>query len=330
VAHDHDHDHDHHDDDEARFLKVRAMARALNVDRFTVEVMRSLADDGIDAILLKGPAIARWLYDDAALRWYADCDLLVSPADTGRAEAVLAQLGYDRGPLDSIDGDWERHARTWMRADSANVDLHQTLAGAGVEPAEVWSVLSPRTERMHLVGEDVTVLDPAARAVVVALHAAKDGPRVDKVRHDLGHAVERVPFTVWRDAAALAARLDAVAPFAAGLRLDPAGAAIADALELPADETVLVALRSAGAPPMAVGLEWLLEERSARRRLHVVARKLFPPRAYLEASSAIARHGRVGLLVGYAARPFVVIARAPRAALAVRRARRRARSSRRG
>ncbi len=34
---------------------------------------------GIRPLLIKGPAVAAWLYDDPAERWYGDVDLLVDP-----------------------------------------------------------------------------------------------------------------------------------------------------------------------------------------------------------------------------------------------------------
>lgn len=44
---------------------------------------------------LKGPALARWLYaDEPALRPNSDVDLIVSPADTDRAQALLRELRF--------------------------------------------------------------------------------------------------------------------------------------------------------------------------------------------------------------------------------------------
>jgi hypothetical protein len=160
---------------------------------------------------------------------------------------------------------------------------------------------------------------------MVALHAAKDGTRVHKVVHDLGHALERVDLETWRAAAGIAAQLDATSAFASGLRLVPAGEKLADALQLPREQTTLVALRSGeeGPPDLAVGIDWLLTERSLRRRAHVVAHKMFPRPEYLRTSSALARRGRAGLVIAYVVRPFSMLARAVPATRAVWRARHR-------
>ncbi|MGZ5971708.1 MAG: nucleotidyltransferase family protein [Polyangiales bacterium] len=301
------------------------MLRALVVDAATAELTKAFQSQGIRAILLKGPAFARWLYHDEELRPYGDADLLVSEGDVPTVEAILRSNGYALSPLSALPGDFPRHARAWVRSGGGSVDLHTTLPGADADPATVWSVLLSRTDTMRIAGADVEVLAEPARAMMVALHAAKDGSRVAKVRHDLGHALERVDRSVWREAAKVASLIDATHAFASGLRLLPAGRALAEELQLPHDQTTPVALRAGaeGPPPLAVGIDWLLTERSLRRRASVVARKMFPPRDYLRASSALARRGRSGLLAAYVMRPFSMLARAIPASRAVWRARRR-------
>jgi hypothetical protein len=327
VGHDHG-NHSEHSDHALSVMSPRAqlMARTMAVDVATADVIRALQAAGIRSILLKGPALARWLYDDRALRPYVDCDLLVSPADLEGAEQVLQDLGFAPGPLDTIAGDWPRHARTWLATRRANVDLHRTFPGIGAPAEQLWAELSARTELMSIAGADAEVLDPAGRALIVALHAAKDGTRVPKVHHDLGHAVDRVSFEVWAEAAELASRLQAEGAFAAGLRMSPDGEVIAQRLELTHDRPTLVALRSRPVPPLAVGLNWLLDEPSWRRRLVVVARKVVPPRAYLREWHPLARRGRVGLIAAYAWRPFWMLWRTGPAIRSLTRARRQVRA----
>ncbi len=210
-----------------RFSPAKSLViRSLTVDLLTGRVISSLRRAGIPTILLKGPAVARWLYDEGAARSYVDTDLLLAPDDFPAAERVLVGLGFEREGLGTIPDDWPRHARTWLRSDGANVDLHRTFVGVGVTPAELWETLSAQTETMRVGGADLDVLRPAARALIVALHAAKDGGRIAKVRHDLGHAIERLPVDLWRETALLAARLQATATLGAGLRRSPAGAAL--------------------------------------------------------------------------------------------------------
>jgi Uncharacterised nucleotidyltransferase len=308
---------------------VQAMGRTMATDLVTAEVVTAFRKEGIRGIVLKGPALARWLYDEGALRPYLDADILVSPVDFPAAEGILGSLGFEREGVDAIPGDWPKHARTWSRTDGGNVDLHRTLFGVGIPDAELWEVLSVRTEPMRVAGADVEVLDLPGRAVVLTLHAAKDGTRVGKVRHDLGHAVDRVGPDVWREAGALAARLDALGTFAAGLRILPAGEEIARRLQLPDEVPVEAALRRRGGPPpFAAGMEWLAAAPGVRGKTAVVVRKVFPPPAFMRAWSSLARRGPLGLAAAYVARPFWVLWRLVPALRAWRRARREAGRSR--
>jgi hypothetical protein len=281
--------------------------RTLTVDLLTGRVISSLREAGIPSILLKGPAIARWLYDEGAARSYVDTDLLLAPDDLPAAERLLVEAGFEREGLGTIPDDWPRHARTWLHADGTNVDLHRTLVGVGVDPAELWRVLSEETETMRVGGVDVDVLRPPARALVLALHAAKDGGRVAKVRHDLGHAVERLPLDLWEETASLASRLNATASLAAGLRMTPRGEVLAAQLRLPSETVMGLALRAHGAPPLAVGMDWLFTASGLKRKAILVARKVVPPPVFLRAWTPLARRGRLGLVAAYVWRPVWVV-----------------------
>src|SRR5436190_669168 len=81
-----------------------------------------MRNDGIRNILLKGPSVARWLYRDDERRIYGDIDLLVSPGEFQRAEALLVGLhSAQHGPTPTPLNDLERALAqvplsTWERA----------------------------------------------------------------------------------------------------------------------------------------------------------------------------------------------------------------------
>jgi hypothetical protein len=297
--------------------------RTLHLDTVTAEVVRAFGAAGVPSILLKGPTLSRWLYDDGA-RPYVDIDLLVPPRARVAAERVLRSLGFGPGAFELIKGDYPRHASVFRRHDGATLDLHRTLVGVGVDDDRVWEELSARTEPMTVGGEEVDVPSPVGRAFVVAIHAAKDGGRVPKVRRDLERALVQVDGETWREAARLAAALGAEAAFGAGLRLVPQGAELARRLGLPMAVTPEIAIRRGGAPPLATGLDWLVATRgvSASRKLRVVVRKVFPPPAYLREWAPLARRGRVGLALAYVWRPVWLARHALPAGRAVLRAHR--------
>ena len=75
-------------------LFLFAAARAMRAGRQIQAVVDALEAAGIPSVLLKGPALARTVYPDPALRQSCDIDLLVRPADVLAAEGVLEGLGY--------------------------------------------------------------------------------------------------------------------------------------------------------------------------------------------------------------------------------------------
>lgn len=294
----------------------------LFMDALALQVLEALKTGGVRAILLKGPSIARWLYDNAASRNYADTDLLVSPADVGRAESILAELGYKHEGLDPRPHDPPWDARYWTRSgDGAAVDLHRTLTGIGGAPERVWELLSGETEVMWLQSTPVEVLDEPARALNVVLHAADHGVLKGKPLVDLGRALERVTDGVWAEAADLARRLDATSAFAAGLGLSPAGRELAERLSLSPNRSVSAALRASEASRFALGIEWLASLHGVRAKLTFLLHELVPSVDFMRSSSRLAAQSNLGLAVAYVWRPVLLLAHAVPALWAWSRAR---------
>ena len=296
-------------------------AANLAVDAVSLEVLGALGDAGIAPILLKGPALARQLYDDPAERSYVDCDLLVAPQDVAGAEAALAALDFAPALAESMVPEWQRHGREWRReTDGATVDLHSSLPGADGPPDRVWTELLRHTRPLALGREDVTVLDGPASALHAALHAGQHGAAISKPLRDLELAIERLPRECWADAAALAGTLGAEARLASGLALLPAGRELARDLGLDRGRSRVDALHAASAPGGALALERLARTRGGAARAKLVARTLLPPPEHLRYFHPIARRGRAGLAAVYIARPLHLAGRLPEAWRAWRRA----------
>ncbi len=295
-----------------------AAAGSLHLDRVTAEVVAAMRTGGIRPLLLKGPSIAAWLYRDGSSRPYGDVDLLVEARCRPAAEDVLRGLGFRRG-----QPGWQELAWSWRRSgDGSTVDLHSSIVGADAGPEVVWRTLSQRTEPMRVGGLEVEVLTPSARALQVALHAAKHGDTELKPRQDLARALEILDHDCWLEATVLAQRMDAVPAFATGLRLDPEGARVADRLELPTARPTAVALRASRPRALVLGIEQLAGARDVRSRLRFLARKAVPSRSYMRRTSALARRGPLGLGLAYVWRPVWMLFKLPGAILTWRRARR--------
>ena len=294
------------------------------IDRATAEVVSALEDRGVEGVLLKGPAIARWLYEDPSERAYGDIDLLIAPSALADAERLLGSLAF-RGEL--FEGERGRPpARIWTReADAVAVELHTTVPGSTADGERAWSLLAAQTERLEVGGRPVPVLPAPARALVVGLAAAEKGTHAAKPVRDLGAALERVPEEQWREAASLAADLGVSAELAAGLRLDPRGAALAAALDLPADAAPVTILRAETSPDVrgaAPSMAWIAEQPGLRGRTRALVQVLLPTPSSMRGSYPLARRGRFGLAAAYLWRLVISVpklAPATRAYIAARR-----------
>ena len=301
----------------------RAAARALRLDRVAAVAVDRLRAAGIPAILLKGATIATWLYDDGQPRPYRDVDLLVSPSDAERAKEVLAELGYVHSMRGAHPGEVGPKEQELYGPDGVCIDLHVGFLGMNAPMQRCWDVLVHRTDPFRLGGGvEVRALDLPARAMHLALHAAQNGPIDAKAIGDLERGLVRVNRDQWRAAAELANELEAGEAFAAGLRLLPAGAALADELGLTRHMTVELALRTRSAPQNAIFFERLARVPGVRKKAALLARKLFPTAVWMRANSDMARRGQLGLVCAWLAHPLSVLRRFPPALVAWRSARR--------
>ena len=81
-------------------------------------------------------------------------------------------------------------------------NLHTTLQGIECDPRDLWPTLAATAEAATVGGIEVRILDPTARAMHVALHAAQHGRREAATMRDLGRALALLPFETWNAQAA--------------------------------------------------------------------------------------------------------------------------------
>jgi hypothetical protein len=290
----------------------------LSVDQVTAEVVAALRARGVQPILLKGPAVAQWLYDEDELRPYVDTDLLVAPEHQDVAAQVLADLGFKDEMATAAEQEVDDHSRTFARGGQARqeVDLHFTLAGARARPDDVWRSLESGSETVTVAGEVVAVPSLPARALHVALHAAQGDHGTTQHLDDLERAVTRVDREIWRDAALLAGQLRATSAFMAGLERIPAGRSLLSELDVEPTDATYERLRTGTPPPMALGVARLLERRDAHGLARELLREVVPTRAFMRLWSPLAARGPAGLAAAYVWRPFYLAIRLPGAVAA--------------
>jgi len=301
--------------------------RRVLLEAAAVELVACLESAGLPVLLLKGPALTARLYRPGEHRACTDVDVLLAPDNRRAAGAVLSNVGYEN--LSEREGVHDLvgilSAETWFRPYGVPVDLHWQLPGCQAPWQDVWRTLYEGRDVIQLAGRAVEILGTPGLALHVATHVAQHGSDDLKAMADLTRAIDRWPFEEWREAAGLAASVDATDAFAAGLRLVPEGAALAAELELPSTDRLMWKIQHRDARPRGTfHLEALSRARGLRGRVEVVRRSLFPTPAWI-AWEYSTNGSRARLIIGYASH----LARAPTwAARAWRYARQERRASR--
>jgi hypothetical protein len=301
---------------------LRRAALSLANDEVACALVAGLRERGLRTILLKGASLRRVLYDPSEVRVSADIDLLVEERRLEPLEAALPDLGFRYLGITVAD-EGRRRRRAWVHENTGiPVELHTSITGMDAAPQTVWAVLSEETEIEAVGSYTVEVLNAPARALHIALNVAHHGRANVKTMADVTRALDRVSPAMWRDAAVLAQRVEALPAFAAGLRLDPRGEALLQELRISAPPTPQVALRAGTAPPLSQGLGWLAELPTTRARIGFVVRSVFPPPDFMRVWAPSTRRGPVWLAAAYCWRPVWMASRLPGALRAWHRARR--------
>lgn len=308
-------------------LEMELVGTRLRVDAFTSQVVRAMSSQGLSPILLKGPAVARWLYaEDPWKRGYVDADLLLAPWEVDAARKILRGLGFELLIGWTADADPWHHAEDWHRPDGASVDLHRSLHGCeGVSDERVWNAVSLETDTLLMGGVCVAIPRLQARTLHVALHLnpVSEVPG-SRPWVDLERAIRRVGLSTWEQAADIARDLGVSRRMGSSLSALPDGAALARRLGLPAAPSgVLFLYRESNETKVLVRMASLPNWRT---RFRFGFQHLFPPSAVLEPM-----HPRIRRCWGipfYAARVGRALLNLPPSLLAWRRIRQLSRDAR--
>jgi hypothetical protein len=314
---------------------AQVAASTFRLDIKGAQVRSALRAAGIRSVLLKGRAFAQLLYADSNPRNYFDLDLLVDPQQRPMTEEVLRSLGFERLEAESPSSETDPaigktiealgsvHGATWVREhDGMAVDLHHSLPQVAVEPSVVWEELSHHLATLNVAGVPTDVLNPAASALLVALHAAHHGPGWGSGLRDLERATRVLDLECWTAAREIAVSLGVDPVMGVGLGLIADGRKLARELGLATAPSPALRLLWTGAPWSAGFLESLIGAPGNRRRAALIAEALWPTPAAMRRGSALARRGRWGLLTAYGIRTTRLLWRVPRSMRSWQRARR--------
>ena len=155
------------------------------------EVLGTLAQAGIPALSYKGPTLAYLAFGHLGAREFCDLDLLVHPADYGRAVKVLANLGFRHGyPPPTRCQLSQAYEVTMVHEERRlSIDLHRSFFA----DSSVFGLSLQRHTpyQVSLLGRSVSTLEPTELLLLLAVHGTKHCWRRLRWIHDLHGLVER-------------------------------------------------------------------------------------------------------------------------------------------
>jgi len=150
------------------FLSMRLTAELFRIlDLFTTE--------GIDALVIKGPALAARAYAESATRSYGDLDLLVRQRDIRRATELMCAAGFAPAvPLTAIDAGKIPGQYLFSKPDSQLiVELHNDRTLRYFPRRLPLEEFFARQIRVELDGREVPALSVEDELVLICVHGAK-------------------------------------------------------------------------------------------------------------------------------------------------------------
>jgi hypothetical protein len=147
-------------------------ARNLLMGRQIEQVLTAFQEAGIPVLLVKGPALARTVYPDPALRHSSDIDLLIRPEDFLLCERIMEKLGYSCPACTYHLSRYAFHHQTFLNGKNRlMVEIHWMADfGFGYFPKN-W--LDNSLERkIHVQSKDLTfdTLHPADHLQFLVFH----------------------------------------------------------------------------------------------------------------------------------------------------------------
>ena len=137
-------------------------------------VARFLTDAGVEALLVKGAALALTVYDDPAVRIMRDIDLLVRPGENDRVIAALVAGGSTvrSEPDRQYSAPLQGETGVYVRAGSMRelVEVHTSLDKVVTRPVDLTGLFARARPAPGLPG--LLVPCDEDHALLVALHAA--------------------------------------------------------------------------------------------------------------------------------------------------------------
>jgi hypothetical protein len=149
---------------------ARSVAENMVVDLDLWRALSAFRDESIRVMALKGPGLARTVYEVPSLRPYDDIDLAVQAVDMDRVSVALGRAGFIESPTSD---EATATSRDFVSATQSLLELHGDLLQTGLAPkcdADRWrrAISIP-----GLPGAEMLALED--QVVHLSIHAHKHG-----------------------------------------------------------------------------------------------------------------------------------------------------------
>lgn len=158
-----------------------SLLRHLRLEQRLAEVVAALRERGIEALLLKGAALARLHYPSPGLRPMGDLDIAIRPARFAEALRAIQALGYAPPSRPMVAAGPGTHAVPLVDGSGTTIDLHCNVLvcsrWVGADDG-FWS----RSIPCGLRGIEARSLAPPDLILHVCLHGIRGGIQVKTIR----------------------------------------------------------------------------------------------------------------------------------------------------
>jgi hypothetical protein len=280
--------------------------------------LRTLRDNDIPVVVLKGACLAETVYADPALRTMCDVDLLVRRTDLPRVQDAL--LRTDCGPQERKEAEAIHGGRKHLEPlyqDGLAIETHWTIVSPAnpfrIDHAGLWDRAQPAT----IAGVEVLVLGTEDLLLHLCLHMAFDhafraGPKplldIAELIRVRGHAIDWPAFMTrareWRaeryvGVAMLLAQEMAGADVPGGVLEGLAIGRLSAKVRQAARESVLRVEKSS--PYRVPDINELLMDKRPLVRLARISKAVFPPPQFMSETCRVKPYS-LRMYAGYASR----------------------------
>ena len=269
-----------------------AAARELSEAHDLSRLLDGAHSRGLELLLLKGAALAYTHYRQPYLRPRNDVDLFLRLSDLGRAEELLASLGYERAPeADAEVWTGQRHYVKTAATGAVHIDLHWRVANPlAFAEALTFDDAWPRSVAVPVLGPFARALSAPDAMLLACIHrVAHHQDRINLLWlwdiHLIASAFSAAEWRLFLDRA-IRSRMRSVCARSFMLASECFGTEIPEtassALRAAADEPAAAFLRG-GLRQVDIARADLAALTTWRQRFALVREHLWPPVAYMRA-----------------------------------------------